>query len=61
MRVTLENNYPVNSTLFLLPAVALRGFNCGPRVVVFAWWTWRIVVHLPNARLDRPEGAKENA
>jgi hypothetical protein len=54
MRVTLENHYPVNSTLFLLPAIALRGFNCGPRVVVFAWWKWRVVIRFePGSEVTR--------
>ena len=49
MTIRLENDWPVNSTRFLLPAIALRGFRCGPRQIVVAWWTWRIVIHLPNA------------
>ena len=48
MRIRLENDWPVNSTRFLLPTVALRGFRAGPRTLTFAWWTWRIVIHLPN-------------
>ena len=56
--IRLENDWPVNSTRFLLPAVALLGFAAGPRTVVFAWWTWRLVVTLPNARSHFPSGAR---
>ena len=58
MRITLENDWPVNSTRFLLPAVALRGFRAGPRTVTLAWWTWRIVIRLPDARLDRQDESR---
>ena len=59
MNVKLENDWPVNSTRFLLPTVAVRGFRAGPRTVTLAWWTWRIVVHCTsNARLDRQEEAR---
>jgi len=57
VKVRLENDWPVNSTRFLLPAVALRGFRAGPRTVTLAWWTWRIVVHLPNAELKTMKNA----
>ena len=59
MRITLENDYPVNSTRFPLPTIALRGFWGGPRMVIFAWWTWRIVIHLHNAAPHRSGGAGE--
>lgn len=44
----IETDWPVNSTRFLLPTVALRGFRAGPRTVTVAWWIWRVVFHLPN-------------
>jgi len=46
MKITLENDHPVNSTRFPLPTLALRGFWGGPRMVLFAWWTWRVVIRL---------------
>ena len=46
MTIRLENDWPVNSTRFLLPAIALRGFRCGPWQIVVAWWTWRVVLSL---------------
>lgn len=49
MRINLENDWPANSTRFPLPTMALRGFLGGHRMVIFAWWTWRLVIHLPNA------------
>ena len=52
MRIKLKKDWPVNSARFLLPAVALRGFATGPRTVVLAWWTWRLVIHLPNVTND---------
>jgi hypothetical protein len=52
VKVRLENDWPVNSTRFLLPVVAVRGFRAGPRTVTLAWWTWRIVVHLHNHRMS---------
>ena len=51
VKITLENDYPVNSTRFLLPTLALRGFWGGPRMVIFALWTWRLVIRLPNSVL----------
>ena len=58
MTVRIENDWPVNSTRFLLPTVALRGFRAGPRTMTLAWWTWRIVVHLPNsAPTSKPTAA----
>lgn len=54
MRIKLENDWPVNSTRFLVPTIALRGFRSGPRTVTLAWWTWRVVIHLPNAPAHRP-------
>lgn len=58
MRITLENHWPVNSTRFFLPTVAITGFSAGRRTVTLAWWTWRVVIDLPNARLDRQEEAR---
>lgn len=55
MRIKLENDWPVNSTRFLLPTVGVRGFSGGPRSVTVAWWTWRLVIHLPNNRSTGPE------
>ena len=47
MTITLENDHPVNSTRFPLPTIALRGFWGGTRrMVIFAWWTWRVVIRL---------------
>jgi hypothetical protein len=51
VRIKLENDWPANSTRFLLPTVALRGFAAGHRTITFVWWIWRIVVHVPNANL----------
>lgn len=44
MNVSFETDWPVNSTRFLLPTIALRGFAAGPRTIVLAWWTWRVVI-----------------
>jgi len=41
VKFKLKNDWPVNSTIFLLPTIALRGFGrC--RFIVLAWWTWQL-------------------
>ena len=44
----IENYWPMNSTRFFLPTIALRGFRGGPRTLTIAWWTWRIIFEWPN-------------
>ena len=56
MKIEYKNNWPVDSTRFLLPTIAFRGFRKGTRIVTLAVWTWRINFILPNAELsDRHE------
>ena len=52
MKIKLRNNYPENSTRFLLPTIALRGFRNNPRELTLAWWTWRLVIFWHNAKAD---------
>lgn len=44
MKVRIVNGWPIVSTRFLLPTVALQGFRGGPRSLSFAFWTFRIVI-----------------
>lgn len=57
MKITIENSWPVNSTRFLLPVVALRGCRGAPRTVTLAWWTWRVVIHLATTTPRSTEDA----
>jgi hypothetical protein len=49
MKIEYKNNWPMDSTRFLLPTIAFRGFRKGTRIVTLAVWTWRINFILPNA------------
>lgn len=52
-RTPLENPYPVNSTRFILPTVAIRGWMKNGAVwVSFAFWTWRICFEINNNAND---------
>lgn len=42
MPVSEVSRWPVNTTRFLLPAIAIRGFANGPMRLTFAFWKWRI-------------------
>jgi hypothetical protein len=42
MTVRYRNYWPVDSTRFLLPTIAVQGFRCWELRVTFAWWTWRL-------------------
>jgi hypothetical protein len=42
MKIQYKNNYPWDSTRFLIPTIAFRGFKLGPRIVTLAVWTWRV-------------------
>lgn len=53
MKVKLYNDWPINSTRFLLPTIALRGFESWTRHVTLAWWTWRLVIRPENKEVGR--------
>ena len=36
-----ENVWPINTTRFLFPAIAIRGLN-GKRSIAVAFWSWRV-------------------
>jgi hypothetical protein len=33
--------WPINSTRFLFPCVAIKGFGSGPMRIIFGFWRWR--------------------
>ena len=43
MKIRVINDWPTNSTRFVLPTIAIRGF-AGARTVTLAWWVWRVVL-----------------
>jgi hypothetical protein len=51
-KIEYKNNWPMDSTRFLLPTIAFRGFRKGTRIVTLAVWTWRINFILPNAQVE---------
>jgi hypothetical protein len=57
MKIEYKNNWPVDSTRFLLPTIAFRGFRKGRRIVTLAMWTWQINFILSNA--ESSHGGKE--
>lgn len=42
VRVQFVDRWPVDSTLFLVPALALRGFRGQSRSLTLAWLSWRL-------------------
>jgi hypothetical protein len=43
MKITFTHPFPWNTTRFLLPCIAIRGFPVkGPWVIHLLFWTWRI-------------------
>jgi hypothetical protein len=51
MKIEIKNDWPVDSTRFVTPSVAIRGFRRGPQTIAMAFWTWRIFIHFHNADL----------
>jgi hypothetical protein len=33
--------WPINSTRFLFPCVAIKGFKSGPMRIILSFWRWR--------------------
>lgn len=44
-RITVKKEYPVVSTRFLLPTIAIKGFRKQYRQVILAFWWWKVVIH----------------
>ena len=50
-RSKIDNPYPVNSTRFLLPTIALRGWiKNGSVWISFAFWTWKVCFEITVAK-----------
>jgi len=49
MRFRFEPRWPADSTRFILPTIALRGWRDRRRAIVFVWWTWQVWVEFEEA------------
>jgi hypothetical protein len=45
--------WPTNSTRFLLPCIAVKGWPGGTINVILCFWTWRVdFLYLPNVKTE---------
>jgi hypothetical protein len=49
MTAKMTSNWPSDSTRFILPAIAIRGWRHG-REIVLAWWIWRVTVSIGGGK-----------